>query len=73
MLAGSVARELHGRPAAVQEGIASMLTTRWAIPILYRARGREAPPEDTFVFPLLPPLRGPLDPAASPPVAPGVR
>eukprot|EP00969_Alexandrium_andersonii_P321624 14210805-Alexandrium_andersonii.AAC.1 len=75
LLAGSLAYQLHGRPRAVQEGIASMFPTRWAVPILRRARGRDPPPEGLFAFPLPPPPHGPLGPASfySPPVPAGVR
>eukprot|EP00969_Alexandrium_andersonii_P055868 2462092-Alexandrium_andersonii.AAC.1 len=50
-----------------------MFSTRWAVPILRRARGREQPPEGTFVFPLPPPPGGPwaLLPSIPPRSRPG--
>eukprot|EP00969_Alexandrium_andersonii_P257841 11400524-Alexandrium_andersonii.AAC.1 len=36
-----------------------MLPTRWAVPILYRARGRDQPPEGTFAFALPAPRPAP--------------
>eukprot|EP00969_Alexandrium_andersonii_P224647 9921329-Alexandrium_andersonii.AAC.1 len=40
VVAGSITRELHGQSTQFQEGVASLLPMRWAVPILRRARAQ---------------------------------